>query len=147
MPGRPPRDWFARCVADVAASGYADKPAAVCSATWARKSARQKTATIRAEEGAAMTHAKRHGKKHGRHAKKHGGKLHGAALAAWKKAHGMPSRHHRAHGKTHTKRAHHPAKRVHHKCAMCGHAAKHDSSAGCLHRDPSGRFCTCRHRG
>jgi hypothetical protein len=147
MPGRPPRDWFARCVADVAASGYADDPAAVCGGTWARKSARQKTATIRAEEGAAMAHAKGHGKKHGRHAKKHGGKLHGAVLSAWKKAHGMPGRPRMARPKTHTKRAHHPAKRVHHKCGMCGHAAKHDSSAGCLHRDPSGRFCTCRHRG
>ena len=147
MPVRPPKDWFDRCVADVAASGHADNPRGVCGATWARKSAREKAATIRAEEGSAMAHAKGHGKKNARHAKKHGGKLHGAALAAWKKAHGMRGRPRRAPAKTHTKRAPHAAKRVHHRCGMCGHAAKHDSSAGCLHRDTGGRFCTCRHRG
>jgi hypothetical protein len=152
MPGRPPKTWFDRCVEDVAASGYADAPAAVCGATWARKSPTEKAATTRAEEASSMAkhhgthHAKKHAKKHG----KHGGKLHGAALTAWKKAHGMTKHHRPPAGR---RGAHHKSPRAaahkvhHHRCILCGHAAKHDASAGCLHRDGKGKFCTCRHRG
>ena len=157
MPGRPPRTWFDRCVEDVAAGGYATDPAAVCGATWARKGPMEKAATTRAEEGTAMArhHGEHHGKKHGHKRGKHGGKLHGAARAAWKKAHGMDRRRSRAQpGRAHHHAsAHHKGPRTaghkvhHHRCAYCGHTAKHDASAGCLHRDARGMFCTCRHRG
>jgi hypothetical protein len=146
MPGRPPKSWFDRCVEDVAAGGLAADPAAVCGETWARKSPTEKAATTLAEEGSSMArhHGKHHGKKHARKHGKHGGKLHGAALAAWKKAHGMTGHHARAHHKA-PRRAEH--KVHHHRCIFCGHTAKHDASAGCLHRDGKGKFCTCRHRG
>jgi hypothetical protein len=167
MPNRPPKTWFDRCVDDVVASGHAADPAAVCGATWARKGPREKAATTRAEEGTVMArhhdkhHAKKRGTKRGKgRARKpthHGGKLHGAALAAWKKAHGMgPHRSgsHRGSGRqAHRTGSHHKEPRRaahkvhHHRCAFCGHTAKHDAGAGCLHRDRRGMFCTCKSRG
>lgn len=151
MPGRPPKSWFDRCVDDVVAGGHAVAPAAVCGATWARKSPREKAATTRAEEGISMAshQGKHHAKKHAKRHAKHGGKLHGAALKAWKKAHGMIG--HRGAGRQQA--AHHKMPRkaarkvVHHRCVYCGHAARHDAGAGCLHRDGKGKFCTCRERG
>lgn len=83
MPGRPPREWFRRCVEDVAAGGAALDPGAVCGATWARKTPAEKRATVAFEEGTTMATKKKAKKK------KKGGKLHGAALTAWRKAHGV----------------------------------------------------------
>jgi hypothetical protein len=153
MPGRPPADWFARCVADVAASGHAVEPRAVCGATWARKTEREKRETIRTEEGRTMA-AKKKGKKKGK--KK---QTSGAAARTPKRAKKRAPKHAKKRAKsgggTHTKRAsHRPAhrtarkttKKVHHRCAACGHGARHDGQAGCLHQDRSGRFCDCKHR-
>ena len=133
MPGRPPKDWFERCVEDVAASGRATNPAAVCGATWAHKTPREKALTIALEEPtmAAKKRAKKKhpkGKKHGGHAKKHGKHT------------------------THAKQPRHAAHKAHatkskpHRCAACGHTARHDHRAGCTHFDGK-RFCPCRQRG
>lgn len=35
------------------------------------------------------------------------------------------------------------AKHAEHRCALCGHAAKHDRARGCLHFDGRG-FCPCK---
>jgi hypothetical protein len=150
MPRRPPCRWFRRCVEDVAVAGHAADPAAVCGAAWRRKSKRQKAETIAMEETMPSRPRKR----------EHKGKLHGAALEAWKKKHGMRSTTHKAHGHAvhhgaHARRsaARHPERghghkatgRHHHKCPYCGHAALHDRKAGCLHFDGK-RFCSCQHR-
>ncbi len=142
MPGRPPKDWFDRCVGDVAAGGRAVDPAGVCGATWARKSPRERSETVRLEEGTMATKKKK--SKKGKHKGKH--KLHGAALAAWRRAHGVPTGKAAHHGHHAAKKSAKKAKH-HHRCVYCGHAARHDAKAGCLHRDARGAFCSCKHRG
>lgn len=78
---------------------------------------------------AAKKKGKKHPKKHGKHHGKHHGKKHGGA-------------HHAA--------GHHPKrskkKATKHRCGLCGHVAKHDARAGCLHHDGKGNFCSCKHR-
>ena len=75
-------------------------------------------------------------------------KLHGAALAAWRKKHKPHAKktprtaHRKAHGST----AHHGKAAHHHRCGVCGHAAKHVARQGCLHFDGH-RFCSCKSRG
>jgi hypothetical protein len=144
MPYRPPREWFARCTSDVAAGSSALDPAAVCGATWARKTPAKKAQTVALEEG--------------RHSVKK--KPHGAALKAHKRAMRAKKSHHgrarharghhgRVHGRTSVSRAgaHAKGHRVHHRCGYCGHTARHDRKHGCLHVEHSGRFCPCRHKG
>ncbi len=99
--------------------------------------------------------------------KPHHTKLHGAALKAWKKKHGMrvgrsaakrpaaKARHAAARPRSHPTRSapRHPPRarphtapvRHHHRCPYCGHDARHDANVGCLHFDGK-HFCTCRHR-
>jgi hypothetical protein len=148
MPRRPPKNWFDRCVEGVRAGGAAVDPQAVCGATWARKSAREKRSTLAAEEGTMATKKKAKKKPH------HGGKTKAAHKkpAHKKPHHGGKAAHH---GGKHTKAAHHPGKHgkhgkhavtQHHRCAACGHTAKHDAHAGCLHHDRKGHFCSCKHR-
>lgn len=98
MPGRPPREWFRRCAADVAAGGTADNPGAVCGATWQRKTPAQKRATVGAED---TSMPKKKKKKKGAHKK-----------AAARK----PKR----------KKAKKKAK--HHRCSHCGHSSSHGAS-------------------
>jgi hypothetical protein len=132
MPGRPPKSWFARCVDDVAASGHAVNPAAVCGATWRDKSPAEKALTIALEEP-TMKKASKKGSQ-GKHVKKgsHGkhGK-HGTRTKATRSAH------REGHGGKKEKH--------HHRCPACGHSARHDARAGCTHFEGS-RFCPCRHR-
>jgi hypothetical protein len=134
MPNRPPKDWFDRCVEDVAVSGHAASPAAVCGATWARKTAAERRTTLGMEE--PMTHTKKHGhakKKHG----KHPARKHSKPRAV----------HHSKAARTAARRGvHHAKKKAHHKCVMCGHGDRHDQKAGCTHFDGK-NFCPCRHRG
>src|SRR5581483_4084490 len=127
MPRRPPKAWFGRCTTEVQASGTAANPAAVCGAAWWHKSAAERAATIRVEEGATM--AAKRAKKAKKHAKKHA-----------KKA----AKHHRGGAKRSSAR--HPKKKraAHKRCQFCGHTAQH-GSAGCLHHE-GGRFCSCTHR-
>jgi hypothetical protein len=85
MPHRPPKNWFDRCTSEVAEGGSAVDPAAVCGATWQRKTAAEKALSTHLAEGKPMAAKKKK--------KKKGGKLHGAALAAWNR------KHHPKHGK------------------------------------------------
>jgi hypothetical protein len=124
MPGRPPREWFHRCVDDVAAGGAAVDPAAVCGATWARKTPPEKRATVAFEEGTTMATKKK------KKAKKSKAKPRA-------KASGHPKR------TAKKKRAKTTA--VRRACPYCGHHARHHRTAGCLHREPNGRFCSCKH--
>src|SRR5258708_2150123 len=128
MPNRPPKDWFDRCVEDVAARGQATSPAAVCGATWARKTAAEKRTTFAMEE--PMKHAKKLG-----HAKKKHGK-HPARKRAKPRA-----AHHSKTARTAARRGvHHAKTKAHHKCVMCGHGDRHDQNAGCTHFDGK-NFC------
>ena len=63
MPGRPPREWFRRCFDEVAASGTANIPGAVCAVAWQRKTPRAKRAIVRLEEGPMSKKKKKKGKK------------------------------------------------------------------------------------
>lgn len=57
MPRRPTKKWWRECTSAVASSGSAVDPSRVCGATWARKSASQKRATIaRTERGSMPGH-------------------------------------------------------------------------------------------
>ena len=138
MPNRPPRTWFARCAEDVAASGSATSPAAVCGATWARKTPAEKRTTTAMEE--PMAHAKKHGqakRKHGKH----------AAGKHAKRRTTRPGTHHKKATRTAARRtAHSRRAKASHKCVMCGHGDRHDHKAGCTHFDGK-NFCPCRHRG
>jgi len=109
--------------------------AAVCGATWARKSPTEKARTIALKEGGSM--------------KK---KLFGAALKAHERAKRTKKRHtsktaHHSKGHHHTKKGHGHGHRTQHRCGYCGHTARHEGKHGCLHIDSKGRFCPCRHRG
>lgn len=68
MPGRPPREWFRRCVEAVTAGAMAGSgaldPAAVCGATWQRKSRGSQRAAIALEERVNPMTAKKKKKKH-----------------------------------------------------------------------------------
>jgi hypothetical protein len=75
------------CVAEVAASGTAREPAAVCAAVWARKTPAQKAAAVRTYEGATMATKKKSAKKAKKKgdrcsACKHGRKMHTRAGCA-----------------------------------------------------------------
>jgi hypothetical protein len=129
VPGRPPRDWFARCTEDVRAVGSAADPNAVCGATWARKSPAEKRYTTREEEGDDMSAKKKK-------AKKKKTKLHGAALAAWNRKH-----HPKKKKASPRKKKKKTAKK---RCPHCGHAATH-GAAGCTHF-ARGHFCPCTSR-
>jgi hypothetical protein len=133
MPDRPPKDWFERCVEDVAASGHAKNPAAVCGATWTHKTPQEKALTTALEEP-TMAAKKRAKKKHPK-GKKHGG-------------HAKKQSKHTAHAKNPRHAAHkaHAAKPKHHRCAACGHTARHDHKVGCTHFEGK-NFCPCRQRG
>jgi sRNA-binding protein len=109
-----------RCVAGVESGGAAVDPGAVCGATFQRKSAGEKAALVAAEGKGMAKKKKKHPKK--KHPKK----------SAHKKPHHKKKKGH--HGKKHVTR-----------CAHCGHSASH-GKAGCLHRSPSGIFCSCKHR-
>jgi hypothetical protein len=64
MPGRPPRDWFGRCI----------NPRAVCAAAWSYKGEAEKRALTRAEEPMPKKRKKKHAatkKRKRSHAKKH----------------------------------------------------------------------------
>jgi len=119
MPGRPSREWMRDCIEGVSAGRAAVDPGAVCGATWQRKPSGERAAIARSEEGPTMASKKKKAKK-----KKHGGAHAGA--------------HHpkRSKAKKHKKQ---------HRCLFCGHAARHDAKAGCLH-NVDGKFCTCKHR-
>jgi len=129
MPRRPPKEWFDRCVEDVASSGHAVNPAAVCGATWRDKTSAEKALAIAMERPMATKKRSKHKAKKTTKAKKH--------RRPHDKPHtkGRRSAHRSAHSKTH--RAH--------KCPACGHLAKHDAKAGCTHFDGH-RFCPCRER-
>jgi hypothetical protein len=120
MPGRPPREWFQRCAEDVAQSGAAVNPGAVCGATWKRKTPAQKRATLRAEETSMPKKAKK--KKKSTHKR--------PKVSARK-----PKR------KKAKKKGKHK-----HRCSHCGHSSSHGAS-GCTHASPSGLFCSCKHTG
>ena len=92
MPGRPPREWFRRCAADVAAGGTADNPGAVCGATWQRKTPAQKRATVGAED---TSMPKKKKKKKGAHKAKKKAKHHRCSHCGHSSSHG-------ASGCTHT---------------------------------------------
>ena len=51
MPRRPAKLWMRSCVAGVTEKGSAADPGAVCGAVWQRKSAGEREAIVRAEEG------------------------------------------------------------------------------------------------
>jgi orotate phosphoribosyltransferase len=59
MPGRPPKAWWDRCMADVRARGGAIDPARVCGAVWSKKSAAEKRAIVALEEGTTMATKKK----------------------------------------------------------------------------------------
>jgi hypothetical protein len=128
MPGRPPKRWFDRCVADVAASGHATDPAAVCGATWRDKSPAEKALTLALEE--SMTTKKKKAPKHAKRSK--------TTTRSSKARHTKARR--SAHRSAHGKHRKTPT-----RCPACGHSAHHDGKAGCTHFEGS-RFCTCRHR-
>jgi hypothetical protein len=123
VPGRPPREWFHRCVEDVAAGGAAVDPGAVCGATWARKTPAEQRATVAFEEGTTMATKKKKAKK--------------SKAKPRKKASGHhPKRTAKKKGKSQAPRR---------ACPFCGHHARHHRTAGCLHRESNGRFCSCKH--
>ena len=141
MPGRPPREWFQRCASNVAASGHAVDPAAVCGAVWARKDPRERRAIVRTEVPMAT---KRKTKK------KHSGKHSRASTAHRKPKRRTPKKtapKRTAHRKTHRAPVARHAKVKHEtRCGHCGHAAAHVRGHGCLHFDGK-RFCSCKERG
>jgi hypothetical protein len=124
MPNRPPKDWFDRCSAGVAARGHPVNPAAVCGAVWRDKTPAERAVTKGLEETMAAK------KKHGRHKAKKGAKRRASAHMKARRT---------APRKAHRKDQHH------HKCPACGHLERHDTKAGCTHFDGH-RFCPCRHR-
>jgi hypothetical protein len=107
------------CTRAVGAAGSARSPGAVCASTWARKSAGERSAIARAEEGRTVKKKKKK-KKHPHHKKTTHAKKHG------KKKHG---------GKK---------KSGHKRCGLCGHSAAH-GKAGCMHI-AGGKFCSCKAR-
>ena len=112
MPNRPPKNWFDRCTSEVAEGGSAVDPAAVCGATWQRKTAAEKSLSTHLAEGKPMAAKKKK--------KKKGGKLHGAALAAWNRKH-HPKKAKKKHPKTHhAKKPHHAQKKAHHRGPSLG---------------------------
>jgi hypothetical protein len=137
MPGRPPREWFARCTTDVADKGSAVDPAAVCGAVWARKDEHDKRAIARTEETMSAKRKKKRPNHRGGAAvhKKHKGR---SATKPTKRA---------AHRKTARAPARHAGARTKHetRCGHCGHAAAHARGHGCLHFDGR-KFCSCKHR-
>jgi hypothetical protein len=112
---------------NVAAGGHADKPAAVCGATWRDKPWAEKALATAMET--PMATKKKH-RKHGKH---------------------KPKKQTKHRGKSHTKgrrtapRTAHRKDQHQHKCPACGHLARHDPKAGCTHFEGH-RFCPCRHR-
>jgi hypothetical protein len=125
MPGRPPKEWFDRCVEDVAGGGHTVNPAAICGATWRDKSPADKAVAI-AMERQPMA-AKRRSKKKA------------TAKKPKKPTKPRTKAHRSAHRSAHSKPQHH------HRCPACGHMDRHDAKAGCEHFDGK-RFCPCRHR-
>ena len=133
MNPRPPREWFARCVADVAATG-SPKPVATCADAWARTSIETR-ARARREKPMASKKGKKHAKRaHHRAETSHVTRRHRATPERG------PAR------KTHRTAARHAKTRQHHRCALCNHASPHVRGQGCLHFDGK-KFCTCKHRG
>jgi hypothetical protein len=134
MPRRPPKEWFDRCVADVAAGGYAVNPAAVCGATWRDKTPADKAFAIALEDDMPK---KKHGKHKTKKTPKHG--QHRTSRAGPKRGKARTKSHRSAARTAHNKDVHQ------HKCPACGHLERHDPKAGCTHFDGH-RFCPCKHR-
>jgi hypothetical protein len=133
MPRRPPKEWFDRCVADVAARGRVADPVAVCGAVWRDKPPAEKAFAIALEKNMPTTKKKK-GKKASKGRKPH-------------PARATPKRGKTPRSKRRTSAARPAHKKDHHrhKCPVCGHLERHEAKAGCTHFDGH-RFCPCKHR-